>query len=750
MVAPLPPKVVGPVSELSTSILVEGQVTGATVTVYEDNTQVAGGPAPSASFAFPLLPNKTLTAGQKLTATATDAQTKETSVRSPQPVIVIGKPKSLSTVSFRFNQFLYGQYVILDGLWPGAEAQVFHGNTLVGKRVSPGNSIGVILTGLSAALGAGESLTAIQVAGKMQSISKTGPKAEVLPIQGDQIPPPVIKQPLYACQSSIELTGLFNGAHVTLTRQHGQIVLHQAGWIACKTDATFILSSPLVDGEKLTIRQEFPLSSFQGIDSPPYPVVTAKPTPPPAVMGPICMGASSVTLTQLVPGAHVFISVHRMVGQSISITPLGEGEVKAGKTIEEFYIPPIPPGPGTNPTVTASQALCGALSVDAKPVPINALAKSLSQPNVPAPLYECATVVHVDGITPGATVVVRSQQAAGDISATQRIYAPSADILVVSLNKTDGIYAVETGCDQTKNVTSNVQPVQALPSMLPRPAVAAPVTVMMQAVTVTQVLPGAQVTVFVDNLWRNAVTAGSSTVTVPVGALHLKDQIKAQQTLCQAGPVFSDPIVFVTSGKMQLTVTPGIVQSGVAVALTIHLQDADSKLPIGGATITIDNQKAGVTAANGSLSVQHTFPKPGMAAVRASASGFLDAYFTLQVLNPVMPGYSGIDIYNCNVEKSTISVWVFDHSLGQMSWRPAGTQTSQFNSDGYCPYTEQNTLDSPFTVDNLKTNVKYDIAIVDPNLIGCGVDDPTKQACLRKAFTVQGDENGSRLQLFVS
>jgi hypothetical protein len=53
-------------------------------------------------------------------------------------------------------------------------------------------------------------------------------------------------------------------------------------------------------------------------------------------------------------------------------------------------------------------------------------------------------------------------------------------------------------------------------------------------------------------------------------------------------------------------------------------------------------------------------------------------------------------------------------------------------------------------VDNLKTNVTYDIAIVDPNLIGCGVDDPTKQACLRKAFTVQGDENGNRLTLYVS
>src|SRR6266568_2122505 len=457
MAAPLPPKVVGPLSELSTSVLVEGQVAGATVAVFADKTPVAGGVAPSASFAFPLSANQSLKAGQKVTATATDAKTKETSVRSPQPVTVLAKPKSLSTISFRFNQLLYGQYVTLDGLWPGAEAQVFHGNALIGKRLSPGPSIGVILTGLTAPLGAGESLTAIQVAGNMAGGPKTGPKAEVLSIQGDQLPPPVIKSPLYACQTSLELTGLFNGAHVTLTRQNGQVVLHQAGWIACKTDATYILGSPLVDGEKLTIRQEFPLSSFKGVESLIYTVAVAKPTPPPAVLGPICLGATSVTLAKLVPGARVYISVHRKVGQAFSETLLGEAQVPPGKTIYEFGIPPVPPGPGTDPTITASQALCGALSVDAKEVALKPLAKSLPKPNVPAPLYECATVVRVDQITPGAMVVVRSQNSAGDISAAQRIYAPAADISVVSLTKGDGIYAVETGCDQTNNVASNTQ-----------------------------------------------------------------------------------------------------------------------------------------------------------------------------------------------------------------------------------------------------------------------------------------------------
>ncbi len=56
----LPPAVVGPLSECSSSVRVQGQLIGATIDVYSNGAHVATGTATWTDQAFKLLPGKTL------------------------------------------------------------------------------------------------------------------------------------------------------------------------------------------------------------------------------------------------------------------------------------------------------------------------------------------------------------------------------------------------------------------------------------------------------------------------------------------------------------------------------------------------------------------------------------------------------------------------------------------------------------------------------------------------------------------
>ena len=72
----LPPVVVGPISECSSSIRVQGQLVGATVNLFSNGNNVGSGVATWADQVFPLKGGVTLTPGANISATQTsDGQT---------------------------------------------------------------------------------------------------------------------------------------------------------------------------------------------------------------------------------------------------------------------------------------------------------------------------------------------------------------------------------------------------------------------------------------------------------------------------------------------------------------------------------------------------------------------------------------------------------------------------------------------------------------------------------------------------
>ena len=97
---PLPPIVVGPLSNLNKTVEVSGQITGATVTVRANGTTIAKGTATSANQVFPLVSGASLSAGQSVTAR--QEVNGVSSADSPHPVVVQQAPAHLGHVVFTF------------------------------------------------------------------------------------------------------------------------------------------------------------------------------------------------------------------------------------------------------------------------------------------------------------------------------------------------------------------------------------------------------------------------------------------------------------------------------------------------------------------------------------------------------------------------------------------------------------------------------------------------------------------------
>jgi hypothetical protein len=106
-------------------------------------------------------------------------------------------------------------------------------------------------------------------------------------------------------------------------------------------------------------------------------------------------------------------------------------------------------------------------------------------------------------------------------------------------------------------------------------------------------------------------------------------------------------------------------------------------------------------------------------------------------------GYSKIIIFNCNTSKREVHVWLFDRNLQR--WDNKGSIQQQYDEGGFCPGVGE----EPFEID-LEDGHAYDLVCVDTGLIGCGVNDPTVQACQRSSIVeIVGKKDGFTLNQII-
>ncbi|MCX9026424.1 MAG: hypothetical protein OIN85_10055 [Candidatus Methanoperedens sp.] len=410
---------------------------------------------------------------------------------------------------------------------PGAKVEVKVGGVLRASGVAHDGSVRL---GLSTATGPGDVLDAQQIPCGIPGPITPLPAPEQVPMVQDRrvLLAPSVEAPLKACQRAVTVSNVEDGAKVTLNRTSSP-----------PESACFDLSSlwfpvpPLVMGETVTAVQEFPACKLKSPSSNAVVVGPTQPVPAPTVIKPLCAGGNVVRLTDLLPGSKVHIYQNNV--------DLGEGE--ASESTEDFAVPPL----AANSKITAKQELCNHWSHNSNAVKVDPLAGGLPTPVVPGPLFACGAVVRVTNLRPGTTVDVYSTFLGAPIG-SQQVYATQADIPVApQLIAGDHIYAMIVGCGK-KSAKSTSVPVKPVPKP-GLPNVQHPVDDCMRSVKVTNVISGACVDVYVNNVWRGTGIAGGTSIEVPIqsGSLHVGDHVRARQRICQFITGFGEPAIVVSS-----------------------------------------------------------------------------------------------------------------------------------------------------------------------------------------------------------
>jgi len=524
--APLAPVVDGPIYAVpGISILVDNVLPDALVKVFEDGVEI--GNATSTSPGSIWVPTTAaLVAGKKITATQTYTGSAgyvgvTAGVPSPQSnfaIIVLAPPKTLPVPIFQSGINQCSNSVWLGGLFQGATVTITQGGNNLGGGLVLYPSQWFTLTGPEPS--PGQPVEAIQK--YKDSVSQPGWSALVAP-EPTSLGTPVVALPLRDCQTFIDLSNMTPGANITV--KNGAYTDTGTSPAASYTADL----PPLVVGI-LTAQQSF--TRCQGLTSQTavYHVKNVD-LPLPEVGYALCPSLGQLTVTNLVPGEVLLVSaVIQPSGQPETVKPLGSQGVSA--TTATVFLPALP---ANTVALRISVTLCGMEQPSPQTyvtVPISTSTAPIGPPEILPPLYNCARSVIVANASPGCLVTVFSGATTNVLA--NPVVATSSSLVVplwTALFAGEKVQVEQTGCHA--NGQSKPLTVLALPPVAP-PKISGPVLSDATGVTVTGVLPGAQVFLYVSGVFRTQVLALSSTVVLPVGAPGPTPQnyVEVTQELC--------------------------------------------------------------------------------------------------------------------------------------------------------------------------------------------------------------------------
>jgi len=528
MPAPLAPVVNGPIYAIpSILIQVDNVLPDTKVKVYQDNVEI--GHATSTSPGSIWVPTTgTLIANKKITATQTYTGTEayvgvtpgEASPHSNFAIIVQAPPlKSLPVPFFKSGINHCSNSVWLGGLVQGATVSISQdGNHLGGGLVLYPDQW-FDLTGPKPT--SGQHVEATQRYDR--AFSNPGYSSLVAPKPASMLAP-VITTPLRDCQTVVEVSHMTPGANFTLTNGPNTDT-------GTSPDETYNINiAPLVVGT-LSAQQSFARCS--GVTSPTSVFhVRNIDLPEPKVGYDLCPGVGQLTVTNLIPGEVLKVSaVVHPSGGSQTVKDLGsQGISSATATV---FLPPLP---ANTVALQLSVTLCG---MENAPPPahttvhISTSSTSVGPPEILAPLFNCVRTVVVANANPGSLVTVYSGTSTNVLA--NPVVATGPDLVITlwtALFTNETVQVRQTGC----NASGSSKPltVIALPDPIPVPKISDPVLSDDTGVTVSGLLPGAQVFLYVSGVFRSQVIAPIETAVLPAGVLGLPsgDSVEVTQQLC--------------------------------------------------------------------------------------------------------------------------------------------------------------------------------------------------------------------------
>jgi len=492
--------------------VVTGYVPGAKIDIYAippgpgSPSRIGGGVSFSATGQVFGVDVTKMLAGAKVYAT----QTFDGTTSPPSSDVILQSALGIDWPRLTAPLLECARCVRVDGMLPGASAQVHDGTVLLGNR--PAYSGGVDV-GVSPPLLPGHTITARQV-----YCAAPGPDAAGLTVASARqheffLPAPEVQDPLYACQQYVNVGGCTPGSQVELFVD----MLPRAEVCAADTSATFWPSGGLVEGTSITARQQLcGVREIQSAMSTPVVVRPAADIPRPAIRSPLYDGDKSVVVAKTVSGEIVTTEAD---GDQIGMGGAGGGD--ASLNVD----PPLTAGQ----SVVASVELCG-VKKSSLPVVVRSRPTSIPRPKVIEPLHACSLLVQVGCCLSGAKV---------------RVYANSTNFLgdgqTFGTSITVGVTPLLhpgwkiTATQEVGGVTSpRSDPVEVQPAPVPQtPQLRYPIYECARCVQAEEILPGARVDVYKNGVWIGGTDAWATRVAVDVyPPLTLDATITATQTLC--------------------------------------------------------------------------------------------------------------------------------------------------------------------------------------------------------------------------
>lgn len=709
----LPPLVIGPVSVSSTAVRVDGPLPGSNVHLLVNGVSKVQIPATSTTTYLPLA-GIGLNGGDQLTARwflGADA-----SDPSPVPLVVLAAPSTLGALVYLSQVHDCVDWILLGGAYPGALVEVYNGATQIGADVAAGDGVAVRIGGT---INTGDVLHAVQSVqtptGTVKSPGTPSLPSESLPFRERSLPPPAIG-PVPGCAQAVPVSGLLQGVSTYLDTGSGVLRYPFVG-----TSFWALLGREAYPPESFTASQHFERCHvFSPTSAPPVPVDKTLPLRKPAIQQSNipCPKAQAIEVTNLEPGAVLTFKIVAPSGTTI-IGRIGVGQ---GVSSTPFWLPDlsaqVPPAP-PYPALLVVQEFCSQ-SAESDPVYFTKFQGGVFPPFIVEPVTECAHYVQLN-MGSGAVVRLYSDQADSPvISDPTYVYSNSWIKTYRGLRVGEHITAkLEASCQPPELRVSPSVEVQGLPS-LPAPKVLEPVRVFHTVVWLKDVVPGAQVHVFVNGQWRATSPATSmyaGVLTVFVGALKNEDKITALQAICTKLSRQTEPPIMVKFGQMKVWSEPASLVQGQATSMTIKAVDMDNKSPVAG-TVSLAGSVVGAT--NKPFAVS---PVPGQAALSfaVSATGYTPETLSVPASPPapVKPAMLTIVTtlgFNASKKSITEITW---HLLG-----PSGsfTKTEKPNTN---PVAVQFTLPkpsgsfTPFTLSCL-VNFEYENFNFIPSASGTG------------------------------
>ena len=356
-----------------------------------------------------------------------------------------------------------------------------------------------------------------------RAVSPPGWSSLVAP-ELESLPAPVVAQPLRDCQTFLDMSGMTPGANITV--RNGAYVD-----TATSPVGSYTLDLPPLAVGLLTAQQSFTRCKVTS----PTAVYHVKnlDLPLPVVGYDLCPSLGQLTVTNLLPGEVLSVSaVIQPPGQPQTVTPLGSQGVSG--TSATVFLPALP---ADTIALQISVTLCGT-EEPPRPayvtVPVSTSTAPIGPPDLVAPLHDCARSVVVTGAHPGCLVTVFSGTTANVLA--NPVVATTSELVIplwpgTALVTGQRVSVEQTGCHASGQSATLI----VLPPPDPVPApILGPVLSDATEVTVTGVLPGAQVFLYVNAVLRSQVVALTETVTLPVGlpGLTTQELVEVTQELC--------------------------------------------------------------------------------------------------------------------------------------------------------------------------------------------------------------------------